>query len=444
MDYWDAIEYILALPDMERFSSGPACHTMTLDAMKAILKDLKHPEKNRHTVHVTGSKGKGSTSTFIASILGSAGLSTALYTSPHLHDYTERIVLNGQPVSEEDFAAGINAVRDVIDNVNQSDLGPVSTFGAMNALFFHLCRQHQIQWQVVEVGLGGEHDGTNVFAKKDVAVITPISLEHTAILGNTCAKIAQDKAGIITEGCTVVLSKQNDPLVKDVVVERCRQKNAKLIDVSERYTVHPLTHNAQGQSFKVAGPHGEHTLHMQMLGIHQMQNAATALAVAEALIENGAKIRPLAIHEGIANAEIAGRAEQITGKPIVLLDGAHNGESAKALVETIQRHFDYDRCFLILGANTDKQMKQICQILSELEPVTVFATASESQKAMRPARVAEDATQVGLNTIMCKTVDEAIRLARKEAGPEDLICVTGSLYLVGEVRERILAAQVSP
>jgi dihydrofolate synthase/folylpolyglutamate synthase len=439
MDYWDAIDYILALPDLERFSSGPAGQTMSLEAMKALLARLGNPERGRHTVHVTGSKGKGSTATLIASVLHESGYKTALYTSPHLHDYVERISIDMLPISRFDFADALEEVRDAIDEVNQSDLGPVSTFGAMNALFFHLCKKNNVEWQVVEVGLGGRQDATNVFEEKDLAVITAVSLEHTQILGDTCEEIADEKAGIILPKGTAILAPQFDPKVKDVVAKRCKEIGAKMIDVAKSYVVTPSAHDSNGQSFVVQTKESKYSLHTYMLGMHQLDNCATAVAACEAIMKVAPNVTSDMIEDGIANVEMPGRIEQLTRHPITIIDGAHNGESMRALISALDRHFDYENFVCILGVNQDKNLSEILAAIKTLEPKMVIATRSASQRAMHPGKIAEEAAKVGMQSRATQNIGDAIQTAKEFAGLNDLVCITGSLYVVGEAREKILA-----
>lgn len=444
VDYWDAIDYILALPDLERFSSGPAGQTMTLEAMKALLARLGNPERGRRTIHITGSKGKGSTSTMIASILHESGYRTALYTSPHLHDYVERIMIDMLPVSRFDFADALEELRDAIDEVNQSDVGPVSTFGAMNALFFHLCKKNNIEWQIVEVGLGGKQDATNVFDTKDAAVITAISLEHTAVLGGTCTEIAREKAGIISAGCKTIVAKQNDQTVVDVVREACTESGATLIDVGSEYIVTPASHDSNGQSFVLQTTKRTYNLHSCMLGLHQLQNAANAVATAEAIMDVAPKITSDSIENGIANVELAGRVEQLTRHPITVVDGAHNGESMRALVDALDRHFDYEEFVCILGVNQDKNLVEILQAIHQMEPKIIIATRSTSQRAMPPERIAEAAEQLGMQSRIAQNIGDAIEIAKEFAELDDMVCITGSLYVVGEAREKILSLPAMP
>ncbi|HEX6030054.1 MAG TPA: Mur ligase family protein, partial [Tepidiformaceae bacterium] len=285
MDYSEAIEYLMSFTDMERGFQASPSPTMSLESVRSLLARLNDPHVGRGTVHITGSKGKGSTAAMVANILRHSGQSTALFTSPHMHSFTERIVINGDAVSPEEFAAGIEAIQPAIEAEKESVHGNVSTFGILTALFFWLVRAQarKVDWQVVEVGLGGTFDATNVLEPPEIAVITPISLEHTAILGTSPAEIARDKAGIIKAGTTCVLAPQKDPAVLDVVRARCEEVGGQLVDVAARYEVQPLEKHVFGQSAKLTGPGGPREIRTPMLGRHQLENAATAVAVAEAL-----------------------------------------------------------------------------------------------------------------------------------------------------------------
>ena len=226
MDYAAAIEYLLSLSDMERGHQASGNPTMNVESVRSLLSRLNSPQNGRRTVHVTGSKGKGSTSAMIAGILEKNASQVSLFSSPHLHAYTERIAINGDPVSPEEFAAGLSAIHPVVEAERASVHGAVSTFGVITALFFWLTRAQarRIEWQVVEVGLGGTYDATNVFDATEIAVITPISLEHTAILGDTPSEIARDKSGIVKAGTTCVVAPQQDPAVIEVIRDRCEEE----------------------------------------------------------------------------------------------------------------------------------------------------------------------------------------------------------------------------
>jgi dihydrofolate synthase/folylpolyglutamate synthase len=439
VDYSEAIKFLLSFTDMERGYQASSNPTMSLESMRSLLSRLNDPQAGRHTVHITGSKGKGSTATMIASILSQGGSSTALFTSPHLHEFTERIQLNGDAVSPEEFAAAIEAIRPAIEAEQQSVHGNVSTFGILTALFFWLVRAQvpPVAWQVVEVGLGGTFDATNVFESTDIAVITPISLEHTAILGNTPAEIASDKSGIIKAGTTCVLAAQRDPEVIGVVRKRCEAVGADLVDVASLYEARMREHFSYGQSFVVKGPDGERELRTPMLGRHQVQNAATAVAVVDALRKRGHDISEQAIADGIARARLRGRLEVMGQKPLVVADGAHNGESAEMLAEALKEYFTWKRCYLVLGTLGDKDVRAMGFKLARLCELIVCCRVN-NPRSMDPLAMIQEVGFLGPMAVAEESVADGLDTAFAHAGEDDIVCITGSLYTVAEARSIVL------
>ncbi|HMO54288.1 MAG TPA: folylpolyglutamate synthase/dihydrofolate synthase family protein [Tepidiformaceae bacterium] len=443
MEYSEAIDYLLSLSDMERGYQASTNVTMNLASMRGLLARLNHPQRDRPTVHVTGSQGKGSTSAMIAGILPAADYNVSLYSSPHLHSYTERINIGGDSISPEEFAAGLSAIRDAIEAERQGVHGDVSTFGALTALFFWLTRAQlpRVDWQVVEVGLGGTFDATNVMDPPEVAVITPVSLEHTAILGNTPAEIARDKAGIIKEGCTAVVAQQQDPEVIGVVRERCDEVGAELIDVGSLYEVEVTEKHAFGQAFVVRGPEGVRQMRSPMLGLHQVQNAATAVAAAEAIRKRGYPVSDLAIADGVAHTRVPGRLEVMGQAPLIVADGAHNDESAAALAAALKDYFTWRRYFLVLGCNRDKDVRGIAFKLARLAQL-IICTRFENPRAMDPFVMIQEVGFLGPAAVAEESVADALDTALSHAEAEDLVVVTGSLYVVAEARERLLGESV--
>jgi dihydrofolate synthase/folylpolyglutamate synthase len=443
VEYSEALDYLLSLSDMERGFQASPNPTMNLESMRSLLSRLNDPHRGRATVHVTGSKGKGTTAAMIAGILQKAGNHTALFTSPHLHSYTERIALDGDSVSPEEFAAGLGAIKLAVEAERESVHGDVSTFGVLTALFFWLVRAQvpRVDWQVVEVGLGGTFDVTNVIDPPEIAVITPISLEHTAILGNTPAEIARDKSGIVKRGTTVVVAPQKDPAVLEVVGERCAEVGAKLVDVASLYQYEVLEKFPFGQSFRLIGPNGERKMRTPMLGRHLVQNAATAVATAEAIRSRGFTISEQAIVDGVAHTRVPGRLEVMGQKPLIVADGAHNGESAAALAEALKEYFQWRRCFLILGANRDKDVREIGMKLAKLAEL-IICTRFQNPRAMDPYQMVQEVGFLGPAAVAEETVSGALETALGHAAEEDLICITGSFYLVAEAREHLLGESV--
>ena len=444
MDYGEAIEYLMSFTDLERGVQKSPNPTMSLASMRSLLSRMNDPHLGRGTVHVTGSKGKGSTAAMIAGILARAGLRTSLYSSPHLHAYTERIAFNGDHVSPEEFAAALEAIRPVIEDERASVHGDVSTFGVLTALYFWLTRAQlpRIDWQVVEVGLGGTFDATNVFDAPEIAVITPISLEHTAILGDSTVEIARNKAGIIKAGSVCVLAPQKDPAVVEVVRGRCAEVGARLVDVAETYVTERREKFVYGQSFVLRGPSGEREMRTPMLGVHQLDNAATAAAVADALRERGEEIAESAIADGIAFTRVPGRMEVMGQGPLIVGDGAHNGESAAALASALKEYFDWRRCFFVLGTMRDKDIRAMGFKLAKLAELIV-CTRFRSPRAMDPYVMIQEVGFLGPAAVAEESVPEALDTALGHATKDDLVCVTGSLYVVAEAREYLLGEGAS-
>ncbi|MBI2767804.1 MAG: bifunctional folylpolyglutamate synthase/dihydrofolate synthase [Chloroflexi bacterium] len=443
MDYAEAVDYLMSFTDLERGVQRSSNPTMSVASMRSLLSRLNEPQNGRHTVHITGSKGKGSTAAMIEGILRRQGLSTALFSSPHLHSFTERIAIEGEAVSPEEFAAGLEAIRPAIADEQASVHGNVSTFGVLTALFFWLVRAQArpVRWQVVEVGLGGTFDSTNVFDDIDVAVITPISLEHTAILGNTPAEIAADKVGIVKPGTTCVMAPQRDSAAKEVIRTRCHELGAELVDVAALYEARVLEKHVYGQSFELHGPGGTRQLRTPMLGRHQVDNAATAVAVAEALRRRGHTITEAAIIDGIAHTRIPGRLEVMGRHPLIVADGAHNAESAAALADSLRQYFDWKRCFFVIGTMADKDIRGMGFKLARLAELIV-CTRFRSPRAMDPYQMIQEIGFLGPPAVAEENVPDAIDTALSHANPDDILCITGSLYVVAEAREAVLGESV--
>lgn len=437
MDYSEAINYIQSHSDMELGTAPIDSLLMTLDSVKSLMGRLQNPQSGRNTVHVAGSKGKGSTSTMIASILCKGGKKTSLYSSPHLHSYTERIQIDSVPVSEQEFADRLAEIRQAVEDENNSGNGPIVTFGILTALFFQVTRNAQAEWQVVEVGLGGAQDATNVFASKQVAVLTPVSIEHTALLGKTPAEIAFHKAGIIISGSTAVLAPQQDPTVKPVVEKRCREVGAELIDVRSLYSYETVGRNSHDQICRINSRERSLEIRLPLLGEHQIVNATTAVAVADVIAGQGYEIGEQAIVDGLFSARLAGRLEVLQERPLVVVDGAHNRESALVLREALQRYFRFRKCVLVLGVNNDKD---VGSMIEELAPVTdcLIATRSHNIRSLDPEQIASNPAASDLHPIVAPSVQAAVDRAIEQSDKDDMICITGSLYVVAEAREHLL------
>ena len=452
MDYSQAIDYILSFADFER--SGRFQERPDVAPMLSLLRSLGDPHlalpgptgrpalgpgrQGRLTVHIGGSKGKGSVAAMLEAVLRAAGLSTGLYTSPHLHSYCERIRLNGEPIAEERFARLTHEIRPAVEAERRALGGrQLVTFDLLTALAFLAFREEEVEAQVLEVGLGGRVDSTNVFETKEVCAITPISLEHTAILGDTVELIAGEKAAIIRPGSTVVLSPQAHQEAVHVVREAAAEAGAPLLEVARRYRWRRLSHDRRGQAFRLEGPRGILQLWLPLLGEHQMENAVTAVACADALADRGYTVPDDAVVRGLASVSWPGRLEVLCESPLVVADGAHNRDSARRFREALSEYFSCCRAFLIVGTSADKDVTGLAEELAPLA-AGVIATAAQHPRAMPPQRIAAAFESLGVKGEVVETVSDALKQAMADVGGQGVICLLGSLFVVAEGRQHFL------
>ena len=436
MDYSTALHHLLSLVDLER-TAGPPHRKYKLERMRALARRLGDPQDVTPTVHITGTKGKGSTAAMVTSVLEQAGLAPGLYTSPHLHAFRERIRLGQAPVSEAVFGDLMGQVWPVIEAMaSDSSYGRVTTFEALTAMAFLCYVQSQRRFQVLEVGLGGTLDATNIVARPLVCVITPISLDHTQVLGDTVEAIARDKGGIIKPGATVVVAPQ-EPGAMTVLEAACRAKGARMVKVEEVYSAELLDWDVGGQTFSVSGPGGSRTLRTPLLGRHQIDNACCAVAAAEALAGAGVGVDARAIEAGLRSVEWPGRLEVVGRSPLVVADGAHNPHAMRALTTAVREYFPGRSCVLVMGFSDGHHLEGVVAEAAALQPRLVIATRSRHPRAVAPRRIAEHFAQYAVPVEEVDDVGRAVDRAIELAGDDDLVLGTGSLFAVAELREHL-------
>lgn len=440
MNYPQAIDYLLALVDHERQSppAGPRQKRIyDLGRMKALLERLGNPHWAVPTIHIAGTKGKGSTAAMVDSALCAAGYHTGFYSSPHLHTFRERIRRDTQPVSAARFADLVCQLQPAARQVAaDTALGPVSLFEFMTAMALQGFAQEGVDFQTIEVGLGGRLDATNVVAPA-VCAITSISLDHMAILGDTLGQIAADKAGIIKPGVPVIIAPQY-PAALAPILEACRKQGAQPILVGAEVTWQGGAADLEGQELTVQGRHGTYQLRIPLLGQHQQENAAVAVALLETLREQGYAIPNSAIVAGMAAVHWPGRLEVLSRQPTIVADGAHNVYSMAALLTALPQGFDYRRLVLIAGFSRDKSVAGMVELLAAAQPA-VIAARSRHPRSLPPGEIAALFRSNGIReTAERATVAAALALARDWAGPADLILATGSLFVAAELREAVL------
>jgi len=433
MDFQNAVDYILSFADYERLPRSAV--VFDLRRMNLLLERLGNPHLAAKAVHITGTKGKGSTSAMIASVLSAAGYRTGSHTSPHLLSIRERIKVDGAPIPEEAFARLTAVMKPEVETINKdSSFGSLTTFELLTALGFLYFREMKADYQVQEVGLGGRLDATNV-VKPEVCVITSISYDHMDVLGETLEKIATEKAGIIKSGCMVVTSPQV-PEAKAVLERVCQEKGARLVKVGEEVTWRRTSFSPEGQSFSLKGLRGEYKLSIPLVGEYQIENAAVAVATIECLIERGAKVKVADITRGLARVRWEGRLQVLRRKPWLVVDGAHNANSTMRLVKALKDYFTYDRAILIFGASHEKDIGGMVAELASLGG-KVIVTRTRHPRAARTDVLAGEFSKHGIKAEVAEAVGGAIEKALAEAGADDLIIATGSLFLVAEVMEYV-------
>jgi dihydrofolate synthase/folylpolyglutamate synthase len=432
--YQQALDYIYSFIDYEAEPRPRDAVHYDLRRMDELLARLGNPHLKTRTVHIAGTKGKGSVAAMMTSVLTESGYVTGLYTSPHLHTFNERIRVDGNLISDAEIVTLVDKLRPEVEAVNErAAYGELTTFELITALGFMFFNMKKVDFQVIEVGLGGRLDATNV-VQPEISVITTIGFDHTEVLGNTLTEIATEKAGIIKPAVTVVSSSQVEEADR-VIEEVCLAREAELIKAGRDVAWQGLKHDHKGQSFRVKGRLDSYELSMPLLGDHQLNNAATAVAALEVLTEKGYNITSDSIARGLARVNWPGRLQVMSLHPLVVVDGAHTPDSARKLRESLERYFDFDQAILVIGTSADKD---IPGILAELVPLfrRVIATRSTHPRSMPTEPFMIELGRRGVEAQEVEDISDALPLALSMAGENDLICVTGSLFVVaGAIEE---------
>lgn len=431
MNFKQAEEYLLSFTDYEKIPGiAYTAANYDLRRMEKLLGLLGRPHLGRKTVHIAGTKGKGSTAAMISSILMTAGYRTGLYTSPHLLTIRERSTVDGEKISEDEFARLVSRIQPLVDEVDaNAEFGRMTTFEILTAVVFSFFKEHGAHFQVLEVGLGGRLDATNV-ARGDVCVITSISLDHTAVLGKSIEKIAAEKAGIIKEGSVVVNFPQESG-VMEVIRSSCKQLRARLIQVGMDITWNRSWGDTSIQWLLIKGQHDEYNVGLPLLGDFQIVNAAAAVASAEALADQGLLLTKENVQSGLNRVSWPGRLQIISQEPYIILDGAHNANSMNKLVGSIKKYFNFEHCFVIFGSSLDKDIKGMATEMAELTG-DIIITSSKHPRAARKEDIAPAFEAHDACITEAENVADAISYALSRAKRNDLILVTGSLFVVAE------------
>lgn len=438
-----ALKWLLDHVNVERISPSRLKHdTIKLDRMIELAQLLGNPHHAFKSVHVAGTKGKGSTCEMTAAGLEACGYTVGIYTSPHLIDMRERIRINRSMISHADFVRVAQRVADAAANLDENS-GEATFFELLTAMAFVHFAEQAVDIAVVEVGLGGRLDSTNIITP-EVSAVTSISLDHMEILGDTVEKIAREKAGVFKPGVTA-LSVQQKPGVIEVFREVAERVGAPLRVVGKE-----IEFSARFEASQALGPHMrvglmtprvnfEHLV-VPLKGEHQAYNCGLALAIMDALHERGFAVPESKVSKGLASVSMPGRMEIIGQSPRVLLDGAHNADSMRALIKAIGAQVRYDSMVVIFGCSSDKDVAGMLREVALGADKVIFTRVQDNARAANPRELARRfAEDSGKMCQVAETFEEALNLAQRAVGRDDLICVTGSLFLVGEAKKALSA-----
>lgn len=406
-----------------RFSGAPGLHRI-----RALCAALGDPQDRLRFVHLAGTNGKGSTATMLAQVMQRAGFRTGLFTSPFLITFRERIQINGKLIDEETLSRLFRTVMDAAQTLTLPEGEHIGEFECVTALAFLYFAEQDCDLVILETGLGGAFDATNVIRAPEAAVITSVSLDHTAVLGETVAEIAQTKAGIFKVGSAHITAPGQHPDVLRVL----REAAPDLIEA-------PAAATCCCTLDRTVICWGDKQYTLQMIGRFQAQNAATALTALQALRARGWQIPEQAVREGLAQAHIAGRMQVLGARPAIIVDGAHNPDGMRQFSNAVKEFAFPGKIRLVIGMCTDKSVASTVKAITF--PVkTIYATPLQNERTLSADALAAQFAGCGAACVCCADCASALQRARQDADPEDTILVCGSLYLVGEA-EKILSGR---
>lgn len=422
MNYKDAIDWISSFQK----------HGMKLglERIRYICKKLGNPQDNYYIIHVGGTNGKGSVCKFIGSILTSAGYKVGIYTSPHLQRFSERFVINDQEISKSDIICLVEIIKPIVEEMIRK--GENATyFEIVTAMVFQYFSSQKVDFALIEVGLGGRFDATNI-VKPSLTIITNVSLEHQDVLGEDIGKITYEKAGIIKKNIPIITAAKDDAF--QIIKEKSKKKNSDLILVD-----YDRWEKKGKQDYIIHGLLKDYNVKSKMMGEFQGDNIALSIIAIEKLQMKGVFITDDNIREGIINTENPGRIDVISTYPSIILDGAHNISAMEALKNTIENDFEFDKLILIIGILKDKNIDEMLEIIIPITDV-VITTKSDNMRAIDPSTLKEKIKKVdpGKNLFSFNEIEKAIDYANNLVKKDDIILITGSLFTVGNARDYLI------
>ncbi len=430
MNYTEAMNYIR---NTAKFGSN-----LGLERTEKILELLGDPHKKLKCIHIAGTNGKGSTTAMLAEILKEAGYSVGMYISPYLEEFEERIQINGSNISKEDLSSIVTTVSEVVDKVIELGYDHPTEFEIITCAMLVYFYEKKVDYAVVEVGLGGRLDSTNVITPI-LSIITSISYDHMQILGDTLEKIAYEKAGIIKKGVSTVLYPQEQESLQ-VIARVSKERNSKLIEVpGQCVELKPIEkHNRDNftQNLLIKTNKHEYDIELSLLGKHQMLNCAVVVFAVEELVSQGLDISIDNMLNAFKKVKWPGRLEVMNLKPLVVIDGAHNIDGIKKLTESVDMYFNYEKIVLVLGILADKQVKEMIDTIVP-KASKVIAVTPHSERAELADELAEEIRKINANVEVIEDYSKAYHTALSCCTDKDLLLISGSLYMIGDMRRLI-------
>ncbi|NLK37067.1 MAG: bifunctional folylpolyglutamate synthase/dihydrofolate synthase [Epulopiscium sp.] len=424
MQYNEAISYINQIT--------PLGFRLGLERIQALLDAIGNPEKKLRCIHVAGTNGKGSACAMLKSILTEAGYRTAVYTSPHLEDYTERFEVNGVPITKEEFAQEVAYLIPFCKTLEEDVVGHPTVFELLTAVAFHYFAAQQVDIVLLEVGLGGRFDATNVIEAPLLSLIMSIGMDHMDYLGNTIEEIASEKGGIIKENSPTVLYSQSD-VVYNKIAEICKNKSSHLYYVKKNH-IKVLKQDLSQTVFSVTNEFFSYpNITLSLLGTYQIENCCAVLLACHVLQSQGISITEKAILNGIKNACWNGRMELIQKNPTVIIDGAHNVDGIEMLVTSIIHYFSSKNITLLLGVLEDKEYNKMVQAILPYVK-TIVLTEPHNERKLSVAQLEKELSHWQGNVYKNPDIGQAYSLALQLTPPEDVLICCGSLYMIGKLR----------
>ena len=420
----EAVNYYHSL---EKFGIMPG-----LERINLLCDRLGSPHKKLKFIHVAGTNGKGSTCSALASVLHKAGYKTGLYTSPYVIDFRERIQLDMQMISPDDLVFCTLKVKEAIEQLNREDV-KITEFEAVTAAAFLYYAEKNCDFVVMETGLGGRFDATNIISSPICSIITSVSFDHVGVLGDSLSKIAFEKSGIIKKNSPVITGSEQPGEVLDVIKTQAEKMNSSVILRNSRELFSIIIEGITGTDVSCS----EGRVHIPFIGRHQLDNMALVTGAVGIIRESGYAVSDEAVREGIAAARIPARVEVISSEPLVILDGSHNDGSTAALGDILRRYLSGKRIVAVMGMMADKDCRKS---LSNLVPcfAEVFTVRPSNPRSMEAADLAGIVRDFGVECTPCETVTEGIEKAYSVIDGYDLMIVCGSLYLAGDVRAELI------